>query len=82
MTIGATTTSPFWAARSGEPERTIPRAILLSVLFVAAFYVTMNLAALPAVRDAAKHAASGASVHLQLAADDCADRIWPMGRDD
>ena len=50
-------------------ERTIPRAILLSVLFVAAFYVAMNLAALPAVRDAAHSAAAGAAVHLQLAAD-------------
>jgi len=52
-----------------QPERTIPRAILLSVLFVSAFYVAMNLAALPAVRDAASHAAAGAEVHLQLAAE-------------
>ncbi len=55
------------------PERTIPRAILLSVLFVAAFYVTMNLAALPAIRDLARDAAShvpaGATVRLQLVAD-------------
>jgi amino acid transporter len=53
-----------------RPERTIPRAILLSVLFVSAFYVAMNLAALPALRDAAAHAAStAATVRLQLVAD-------------
>jgi amino acid transporter len=55
-----------------RPERTIPRAILLSVLFVSAFYLAMNLAALPSLRDAAAHSASGAaavaSVHLQLVA--------------
>ncbi|HET6169270.1 MAG TPA: APC family permease, partial [Terracidiphilus sp.] len=59
----------FLGSEVREPQRTIPRAILLSVLFVAAFYVTMNLAALPAVRDAAHSAAAGAAVHLQLAAD-------------
>jgi amino acid transporter len=59
----------FLGSEVREPQRTIPRAILLSVLFVAAFYVTMNLAALPAVRDAANSAAAGAAVHLQLAAD-------------
>jgi len=59
----------FLGSEVRQPERTIPRAILLSVMFVAAFYVTMNLAALPAVHDAAVHTAAGASVHLQLAAD-------------
>jgi amino acid transporter len=58
----------FLGSEVRQPERTIPRAILLSVVFVAAFYVTMNLATLPAVHDAATHAA-GAVVHLQLAAD-------------
>ncbi len=54
-----------------QPSRTIPRAILLSVLFVSAFYVAMNLAALPAVRDAAGHLAQDATatVRLQLVAD-------------
>src|SRR5580658_9600591 len=60
----------FLGSEVRQPERTIPRAILLSVLFVAAFYVTMNLAALPTVRDAATHVGSqiaGASEpHLQL----------------
>jgi APA family basic amino acid/polyamine antiporter len=41
----------FLGSEVRQPERTIPRAILLSVLFVSAFYVTMNMAALPAVRD-------------------------------
>jgi amino acid transporter len=59
----------FLGSEVRQPERTIPRAILLSVLFVAAFYVAMNLAALPAMRDAASHVAAGATVHLQLAAE-------------
>jgi amino acid transporter len=57
----------FLGSEVRRPERTIPRAILLSVLFVSAFYVAMNLAALPAMRDAAANAA-GAAVHLQLVA--------------
>ena len=59
----------FLGSEVKRPERTIPRAILLSVLFVAAFYVTMNLAALPAMRDAAAQAGTGAPVRLQLVAD-------------
>ena len=59
----------FLGGEVRRPERTIPRAILLSVLFVAAFYVAMNLAALPALRDAAAHAAESAVVRLQLVAD-------------
>jgi amino acid transporter len=39
------------------------------VLFVAAFYVAMNLAALPSMRDAAAHVGSGETVRLQLVAD-------------
>jgi len=57
----------FLGSEVRRPERTIPRAILLSVLFVSAFYVAMNLAALPAMRDAAANAA-GAAVRLQLVA--------------
>jgi amino acid transporter len=59
----------FLGSEVRQPERTIPRAILLSVLFVSAFYVAMNLAALPSMRDAASHVASGATVRLQLVAD-------------
>jgi amino acid transporter len=61
----------FLGSEVRRPERTIPRAILLSVLFVSAFYVVMNLAALPAVRDAASHLAKNAAdtVRLQLVAD-------------
>lgn len=61
----------FLGSEVRHPERTIPRAILLSVLFVSAFYVVMNMAALPAVRDAAGHLAKNAAdtVRLQLVAD-------------
>jgi APA family basic amino acid/polyamine antiporter len=63
----------FLGAEVRRPERTIPRAILLSVLFVASFYVLMNLASLPAMcdlgRDAAAHVSAGETVRLQLVAD-------------
>jgi amino acid transporter len=59
----------FLGSEVKRPERTIPRAILLSVLFVAAIYTAMNLAALPAMRDAATHTSAGAAVRLQLVAD-------------
>ena len=59
----------FLGSEVRRPERTIPRAILLSVLFVSAFYVAMNLPALLSMRDAASHVASGATVRLQLVAD-------------
>ncbi len=58
----------FLGSEVRQPEKTIPRAILLSVLFVSAMYVVMNLAALPAVRDSAK-AAAGAAAHLVLVAE-------------
>jgi amino acid transporter len=59
----------FLGSEVRRPARTIPRAILLSLLFVASFYVAMNLAALPSMRDAAVHVAAGATVRLQLVAD-------------
>jgi amino acid transporter len=62
----------FLGSEVRKPERTIPRAILLSVLFVAAFYVAMDLAALPSVREAAGRFESGWGVfpilRLQLVA--------------
>jgi amino acid transporter len=58
----------FLGSEVRQPERTIPRAILLSVLFVSAFYVTMNMAALPSMRDAASHAADNAITRVQLVA--------------
>ncbi len=58
----------FLAAEVRRPERTIPRAILLSVLFVAALYVAMNLAVLPSLGDAASHAAHSAALPGQLVA--------------
>ena len=59
----------FLGSEVRRPERTIPRAILLSVLFVSAFYITMNLAALPSLRDAASRAAESAALRVQLVAD-------------
>ena len=59
----------FLGSEVREPERTIPRAILLSVLFVASFYVLMNLAVLPSMRDAAVHVKESAMVRVQLVAD-------------
>lgn len=59
----------FLGSEVREPERTIPRAILLSVVFVSAMYVAMNMAALPAVHRAAGHAADSAIAHLQLVAE-------------
>ncbi|MGP8252297.1 MAG: APC family permease [Terracidiphilus sp.] len=59
----------FLGSEVRKPERTIPRAILLSVFFVAAFYVLMNLAALPSLRDAATHTAESAALRVQLVAD-------------
>ncbi len=58
----------FLGSEVKRPERTIPRAILLSVLFVSAFYVAMDLAALPSMREATASVASGATVRLQLVA--------------
>jgi amino acid transporter len=63
----------FLGGEVRRPERTIPRAILLSVAFVAAFYLLMNLAALPSLRDAATHSAfsgsSSAALRVQLVSD-------------
>ena len=59
----------FLGGEVRRPEKTIPRAILLSVLFVAAFYVTMNLTVLPSLRDAAAHAADSQLVRVRLVAE-------------
>jgi amino acid transporter len=59
----------FLGSEVRNPERTIPRAILLSVVFVSAFYVVMNMAALPSMHDAATHAAESAVTRVQLVAD-------------
>jgi amino acid transporter len=58
----------FLGSEVRQPERTIPRAILLSVLFVSAIYIAMNLAALPSLRTAG-HAAQSAALRVQLVAD-------------
>ncbi len=59
----------FLGGEVRRPEKTIPRAILLSVLFVFAFYITMNLAVLPSLRDAGAHAAESALVRVRLVAE-------------
>ncbi|MGD0914221.1 MAG: amino acid permease, partial [Terracidiphilus sp.] len=59
----------FLGSEVRKPERTIPRAILLSVFIVAAFYILMDLAALPSLRNAATHAAESAAPPVQLASD-------------
>jgi amino acid transporter len=59
----------FLGSEVKRPQKTIPRAILLSVLFVSAFYVAMNLAVLPSLGSAAAHTAESAVVRAQLVAD-------------
>jgi amino acid transporter len=59
----------FLGSEVKRPEKTIPRAILLSVMFVATFYVVMDLAVLPSLGGAAAHTAESAVVRVQLVAD-------------
>lgn len=59
----------FLGSEVKRPEKTIPRAILLSVFFVAVFYVAMNLAVLPSLGGAAAHTTESAVVRVQLVAD-------------
>jgi amino acid transporter len=59
----------FLAGEVRRPERTIPRAILLSVLFVSGLYILMNLAVLPSLGEAASHAGQSAVLRFQLVAD-------------
>jgi len=56
----------FLGGEVQRPEKTIPRAILVSVVLVAAMYVAMNFAALPWVREAAS---AGAAPHERLVAE-------------
>jgi amino acid transporter len=58
----------FLGGEVREPERTIPRSILISVLVVAGFYITMNLAVLPTLRDTG-YAALSQVLRVQLVAD-------------
>ncbi len=63
----------FLGGEVRQPERTIPRSIILSILFVAGFYVLMNLAALPSVHEALEYAIDvsldNATVRMHLVAD-------------
>ncbi|MGD0629707.1 MAG: APC family permease [Terracidiphilus sp.] len=65
----------FLGSEVKQPEKTIPRAILLSVMFVAAFYLLMDLAVLPSFNGAAALGSNAAQpvasaiVRVQLVAD-------------
>lgn len=60
----------FLGAEVRKPERTIPRAILISLVVVAAMYVAMNLAVLPALSAGSALAAkAGAPARLALVAE-------------
>ena len=59
----------FLAAETRRPERTVPRAILLSIAIVAALYLAMDLAVLPALHAVATHAAQPANFSGQLVAE-------------
>jgi amino acid transporter len=60
----------FLGSEVRRPEKTIPRAILISILVVAAFYVAMNLAVLPAIGPVSSQAAAAvAPSRLALVAD-------------
>jgi amino acid transporter len=58
----------FLGGEVRQPERTIPRAILLSVFLVATFYVLMNLAALPSLGGAAARAIQTDAMRMRLVA--------------
>ena len=60
----------FLGAEVKRPERTIPRAILISISVVAAIYVAMNVAVLPTLgAESALAAKAGASVRLAMVAE-------------
>ncbi len=58
----------FLGSEAKRPERTIPRAILISVVLVSAFYIAMNLAALPSLRNVAAHATESDMMRVRLVA--------------
>jgi len=59
----------FLGAEVRRPERTIPRAILISVLLVAGIYVAMDLAALVSLGGSTAHAGESGVLRVQLVAD-------------
>ena len=60
----------FLGAEVRKPEKTIPRAILISILVVAAFYIAMNMAVLPVIGHvSAQAAAAVAPSRLALVAE-------------
>ena len=69
----------FLGSEVKQPEKTIPRAILLSVLFVTTFYVVMNFSALPSMHEAATHVKESAILRAATGGGDCAVGIWKVG---
>ena len=69
----------FLGSEVKHPEKTIPRAILLSVLFVTTLYVVMNLSALPSMRDAATHAERERDRARATGGGDCAFGVRAVG---
>ncbi len=67
----------FLGSEVRRPERTIPRAILISVALVAAFYLAMNLAVLPSLGGAGAHAAASAALRVQMVADLARSALGP-----
>ncbi len=60
----------FLGGEVRHPTRTIPRAVLLSIIFVATLYVLMNLAVLPALSQmAATPSTTSSLLRLQLVAE-------------
>ena len=58
----------FLGSEVREPNKNIPRAILISVVVVSVFYLLMNMAALPSFHDAAAHTAESAASRVRLVA--------------
>ena len=67
----------FLGSEVRRPERTIPRAILISVAMVAAFYLAMNLAVLPSLGLAGAHAGASAPLRVQMVADLARSALGP-----
>ena len=58
----------FLGSEVREPQKNIPRAILISVVVVSVFYLLMNMAALPSFHEAAAHTAESAASRVRLVA--------------
>ncbi|MDE3163872.1 MAG: amino acid permease, partial [Acidobacteriota bacterium] len=59
----------FLGSEVRHPERTIPKAILLSILLVAVFYIAMNVAVFPSMHSMVQNSLAGTAPPLQLVAE-------------